>query len=189
MGYPYSNGDVLSHSDMNAVGLHLITPSSVTGGTLDGATVDISSAVSSVTVSGVFSADFENYRVIINSSASSNDEILFALESGASNWYGNRMELINTTTTVTVIASGAGGQTTAEIGRGGSARQSFISIDVYAPGLAFRKGITGNYYGSGYNGTFGYESPDGTARTGLVVSRSSGTFNSGTIRVYGYSDG
>jgi hypothetical protein len=178
MAFPYSSGDVLTATDLNqSSGLVLVK------------TQTIGSGVSSVTVTDAFSSTFENYRLIVDSSTSDNSAMLFALQSGSANWYGNRLELINTLTTVTVIASGGGGQTTAEIGRGGAARQSFISVDIYAPAAAFRKGITGNYYGSGYNGTFGYESPDGTARTGFVLSRSTGTFNSGNIRVYGYNDG
>jgi len=178
MTYPFSSGDVLTASDLNAyAGLILVK------------TQTVGTAVSSVTVTGAFSSTFENYRIVVNSSTSDNSAMLFGLVSGGANWYGNRLEMINTLTTTTAIASGSGGTTNAEVGRGGNARQSFISIDVYSPALSFRKGVTGNYYGSGYNGTFGYESPDAAVRTGFVLSRTTGTFNSGNIRVYGYNNG
>lgn len=64
MTYPYTSGQVVTAADMNAVGLHLITPTSVTGGTLSGATVNIGTAVTSITVDGVFSSDFDNYRIM-----------------------------------------------------------------------------------------------------------------------------
>jgi hypothetical protein len=149
----------------------------------------IGSAVSSVTVTDAFSSTFDNYRIVINSHTSDNSAMLFQLQSGSANLYGNRLEMINTLTTVTVIASGVGGQATAEIGRGGTSRQSFISLDAYNPSKGYRKGIIGNYYGNGYNGTFGYESPDTAVRTGFILSRTSGTFTAGTIKVYGYNNG
>lgn len=178
MTYPWASGEVLTAADLNNYAGLVLVKSQVIGG-----------GVSSVTVTGAFSSTFENYRIVVTSSTSDNSAMLFQFLSGGANWYGNRLEMVNTLTTTTVIASGSGGTANADVGRGGAARQSFISIDVYAPALSFRKGITGNYYGSGYNGTFGYESPDGTVRTGFVLSRTTGTFNSGNIRVYGYNNG
>lgn len=74
MTYPvFASGDVLNASDMNAVGLWTITPSTVagTGVTLSGNVVNFSAATT-ISVNGVFSSTYENYKVIVTGSASGN---------------------------------------------------------------------------------------------------------------------
>ena len=54
MTYPvFATGDVLNASDMNAVGLWLVK------------TQTIGSGVGSVAVTGAFSADYDNYKIIV----------------------------------------------------------------------------------------------------------------------------
>lgn len=74
MTFPvFASGDVLNASDMNAVGLWKITPTSVagTGVTLSGNVVNFS-ASTSISVNGVFSSTYENYKIIITGSATGN---------------------------------------------------------------------------------------------------------------------
>ena len=88
MSYPYSNGDVLTHNDMNAVGLHLITPSSVTGGTLSGALVSITSGVSEIEIAGAFSANFRDYKVVVSLySGSASTDLRMELGSTTSGYF------------------------------------------------------------------------------------------------------
>ena len=63
----FTAGQVLTAAQMNAVGLWKVTPTSVTG---TGASIDsngdvvVSSGGSNVTLNGVFSADFKNYKIL-----------------------------------------------------------------------------------------------------------------------------
>lgn len=179
--YPFAAGATLTAAQLNSyAGLVFIKSQS------------IASSVASVTVTDAFSSDFNSYRIILENMDhnTAGSEVRFQfVSSGGANFYGNRLSLINSTTTITNVNTGGGGQTYAGIGVTATSNQSYVSLDVYAPTTTLRKGLTGLYYGSGYNGTFGYESPDGSSRTGFHLTLGSGTFNSGNIRVYGYNNG
>ena len=189
MGYPYSNGDVLSHSDMNAVGLHLITPSSVTNGTLDGAVVVPGTAVSSVTVNGVFSNNFQNYKVQYYGGTGST---LVALN----------LTLGSTTTgyywAYRYITYSAGAEFTnnfgndsrfVNVGEISNTNGNMMDCDIYGPNMAKPTGIT-------WHGSFQSVSLWGAGRlgntsqyTGFTVTPNSGTMTGGRLMVYGYSNG
>lgn len=71
----FTTGDILTASDTNTylanAGLQVITPSSVTNGTLSGAKVTVGTTVSSVTVNGVFSATYDAYRIVLQGGSGS----------------------------------------------------------------------------------------------------------------------
>lgn len=180
MGFPYSSADVLTAADLNqSSGLVLIT------------TQTVGSGVSSVTVSNAFSSTFYNYRVVLSSMLTSVTTTImrYTFVSQTGNFYGNRLKVVSSSTTVTSINTGAGGLSYAEIGLGGTSRQGFASLDIYSPNVGRRKGITGNYSGSGENGFVGYEENSTNAYTGFVLTPASGVFNGGQIYVYGYNNG
>ena len=150
----------------------------------------IGSGVASVTVTDAFSAQFYNYRIVLASGYAAGTVVLrFTFESQSGNMYGNRLEMISNNATITNVNTGGGGQAYAEIGYVASSRQGFASLDVYSPFVARRKGITGNYYGAGYNGTVGYENNVTNSYTGFVLTPASGTLLGGEIFVYGYNNG
>lgn len=180
MGFPYSSGEVLTAADLNeSSGLVLIT------------TQTVGSGVSSVTVTSAFDSTFYNYRVVLSSMLTSltTQPLRFTFVSQTANFFGNRLKVVYNTTTVTSIATSSGGVSYAEIGVGGTSRQSFASLDIYSPNVPRRKGITGNYYGSSESGFFGYEETSTNAYTGFVLTPASGVFNGGQIYVYGYNNG
>ena len=188
MGYPYSNGDVLSHSDMNAVGLHLVTPSSVTGGTLSGATVTVGSAVSSVTVSSVFSANFDNYLLIINgvTGSVSSGDLTMTLSGATTSYYE----------TFYYRTPGGATEGFSDVNNGSFFRLCTLSngaqnnarVDVLSPFLNVVTQIHGQAYSRNTYNHFG-GGRDSASHTGFTISPSSGTITGGTIRVYGYSNG
>ena len=65
----FTAGQVLTAAQMNAVGLWKITPTSVSG---TGASIDangdvvVSSGGANLTVNGVFSTDYKNYRILVS---------------------------------------------------------------------------------------------------------------------------
>lgn len=192
MGYPYSSDQVVTAADMNAVGLHLVTPSSVTGGTLSGATVNIGTTVSSVTVNGVFSADFDNYRVICSGGLGSTaGELQLQMGSTTTGYYS---QLVYTTWASPWTPTGTGSSNVANFNFAGTNDPdgSLINIDVFNPYLARRTTISGGYAGPDTNRAGGFLNGvlfNTTSYTGFTVLVSVGTLTGGTIRVYGYSNG
>lgn len=192
MGYPYVNGDVLSHSDMNAVGLHLITPTSVTGGTLSGATVTVGSAVSSVTVNGAFTDDFDHYQVIcagVDSSATVAN-CLVTIGSKTSAYYGSGTRTVSSdSVNVSVINRSNGadwyaGEFTAN--KAGHRTLTFCFPNTTGFPVSFQA----QGYGGGYASFFMGDGGSATTNyTSFTIAPSTGTITGGTIRVYGYSKG
>lgn len=191
MGYPYSAGEVLQASDMNAVGLHLVTPTGVTNGTLDGATVTLGSAVSSVTVSGVFSANFQNYKIIIDGVDGSlaNNSMDFNFDGSTTGYYfaGWYRNYANTTGGFTAVSNGSSWA----VGYTSTSNSTYCSFEVFHPYDSTRRA----HYASAPSGgddfvnSYGGQHAVVSSFTGFRIVPGLGTMTGGTIRVYGYSNG
>ena len=179
MGFPYSSGDVLSASDLNASsGLVLVK------------TQTIGSGVSSVTVTGAFSATFDNYRIMINVDNSVTAGMLMTLNNHASgNYYYSKTE---TSWAGVINCFGGAAQNDFAIGSTRSGNGTAIAVQVMNPN---RSEITAYSSESVYFLTTGYsERIQGwhnslSQATSVTVFPSSGTISGGTIRVYGYNNG
>jgi hypothetical protein len=148
----------------------------------------VGTAVSSVTVSSAFSADYDNYRIIYDGGTSSaNGSINLTLGSTTSGYY--YAYVFNQYSATAVVG---GGSTTGvsfdSIGRGGTLGNN-LSCDLYGPFLSQRTGT--KYLGMDYttagfnvNGT-GFLN-NATSYTALTISIIAGTMTGGTITVYGY---
>lgn len=190
MTYPYSSGQVVTANDMNQGGLHLVTPSSVTGGTLDGATVTVGSAVSSVTVSGVFSADFDNYRIVMSGGTQSQSEDLkLKLGSSATGYYGFLIYGSSGGTTV----NGANRDNTAQfdwVGGGIAGQASHVFVEVLSPFTStYTRLRNAGYQNGGNYGTMQGEHRVASSYSSFTILASVGTLTGGKLRVYGYSNG
>ena len=177
MTFPvFASGDVLNASDMNAVGTWLVK------------TQTIGTAVSSVTVTGAFSSDYDNYIVTVSGGAASTTN------------YGNLT--LGSTSTGYYILGYYGAYTVATlngliVNNGSNFGECCVGttndIEGYfyvgSPNLAkpthvrlFNAGsaTTGNvssFYQGFVNNTTQY--------TAFTITASTGTFTGGTIRVYG----
>lgn len=151
----------------------------------------VGSGVSSVTVTDAFSDTFYNYQIVLSSMLGtvSQGVMQFTFVSQSSNFYGNRLSMVNTSSTISNVNTGSGGFGYAEVGTAGTSRQGFSTFNVYAPKISRRKGLVGNYYGSGVSGMFGYENNVTVNYTGFLLTAASGVFNGGQIYVYGYNNG
>jgi hypothetical protein len=184
-------------------GLWKITPTSVSG---TGATIATNGSVlvasggTSVTLEGVFSADYENYEVICSNwrgSAVATLQIQLrvgGLTSATGYYYSTSFGANNYSGTVTMTAVGAANQTvfnTDALCGTGAGSASGAKVTLYQPNLASTTGFTGlavdqRTSGNGRHGFTGFHSAT-TAYTGLVISGSSGNFTSLTVSVYGYN--
>ena len=185
----FSPGEVLTAAAMDQVGLWKVTAATVT-------------AQTTLTVDNCFSANYENYRVLISMNGVSNNNILSLrfLDSAGSplttnyqaGGYGQDF------TAGTTAFGGAFSSTTLQqigyLPNSTSHGPMAIQIDIQNPFTSgLRTGLNGLYTGvasgtSFFGGAFfGFRSSAETAR-GLTFLNSAGTNMTGTVRVYGYRD-
>ena len=148
----------------------------------------IGSAVSSVTISGAFSADYDNYRILISGgSGSAATYIRFQFPGAATADYN--MQLIY------------GGWTTgnAQLGGSSGSNQYFnymgtvmttslqACVDIQSPYLTERTFLSSFYARPGHlGGVTANVLDDANSYTDLNVFPATGTFSDGNIDVYGY---
>jgi len=177
MTYPWSSGDVLTASDLNAYA-GLVPVKSQTIGT----------AVSSVTVTSAFSSTFDNYRIIIANGTGTVSGGGIYLSLGAGNtWYAHGTYELYSGTGYTVPQNAT---STCFIGTMDTVNSGIgISLDIMAPGLATGSKVVGLFHGGGYGGRFWGINTNLSANTAFTIAPTSGTLTGGTIKVYGYNNG
>ena len=178
MTYPsFSAGEVLRAADMNAVGLWLVK------------TQTVGTGVSSVTVTGAFSADYDNYKIIYDGgTSSSNNSLTFQLSGATSDYhYAILVNQYNSATPVGVVSTT--GASFVEAGRCSTTRNS-LNLEVFNPFLAaqtgYRTASVDYLSAGGFVLTGGGFLNNTTSYSGFVLTPASGTLTGGTIRVYGY---
>lgn len=176
MAFPsFASGDVLTASDMNAVGLWLVK------------TQTVGSAVSSVEVTGAFSSTYANYLINYSGGTMTDSAVInFVLGSSTTGYY-NFMAYGNSSTT-TIQGAGTNNGSNFPWGGGALAGQAaHFRLEVFGPNVAaYTKLLNGTYQNGTNYGTVQGEHRVATAYTAFTVSPSSGTMSGGTIRVYGY---
>jgi hypothetical protein len=177
MTFPvFASGDVLTAADMNAVGLWLVK------------TQTIGSAVSSVTVTGAFSSDYDNYKITFAPGAGAAGPALLNITFGstATGYYWG----FAGTTYSTGAASNSAGNNTTSIPIGVHNTDGYaVSCDVLAPNLAKNTVVLAPYCNVATAQNAGIVSgylANTTTYTAFTVTCASGTLTGGTIRVYGY---
>lgn len=146
----------------------------------------VGTAVTSVTVSNAFSADYENYRIVISGSdfSSAGQIFGFRLGSTTTSYYGS-LYYDNAITGSNGTARSNNGSD-CDCGVGGTTNDTLTSFDVGTPFLAQRTAIHGTYHGDQYSGWFGGQQADVTSFTAFTILVPTGTMTGGTITVYGY---
>jgi hypothetical protein len=145
----------------------------------------VGTAVSSVTVSNVFSADYDNYSIRIdNVDPSSNTLLNFQLDGLTTSYYYNGINMAGTTT-----VNGDNGLNVSawQIGACRTTGENSYILEVRSPFLAGRNAISFDYAASGLWYTGGGITTNTASRTGFVLTPGVGTLTGGTIRVYGYA--
>ena len=149
-------------------------------------TTTVGTTVASVTVTGAFSATYDNYRVIYTGGAASTAvDLGIILGATTANYYFafGYLPYAGGLSGVTVN----NGASWAYAG-GASTALAFISCDIFRPFATDQTLITSNGANAS-NGNFdgGYLN-NTTSYTAFTITPSSGTLTGGTIRVYGYQN-
>jgi hypothetical protein len=174
----FSPGEVLTAAAMDSIGLWLVK------------TQTIGAGVSSVTVTGAFSADYDNYKIQIAGGVGSTDlDLRFNFDGNTANYYTG--VIFHPYSIASGNAGGIGRNNLAywDFAGGASTSNIYLNCDVLSPFLAKKSGysvqtVVGNTGGSGLVATGFHDSA--TSFTGFRLQTSSGTLTGGTIRVYGY---
>ena len=150
-------------------------------------TQTIGSAVSSVTVTGAFSSDFDNYLISVTGGTFNTSLVwgVFQFSSAHTTGYYGAAQFIDTAAAVTNQGTSNLGRLLVTRSSTTTAGVSSWSINVANPTSAVRKSIWGQCSGGNMVTHGGYY--DSTSSfTQFVLSPSAGTLTGGTIRVYGY---
>jgi hypothetical protein len=145
----------------------------------------IGSAVTSVVVNNAFSADYENYRIIMSGgTASAGLGIRFQLGASTTGYYGVRSNLVYATggATTTLVNNGAFFDNVGNL----NTTYMFMNIDLLSPFLAAWTILNGFNVAQASSGITTGSHQVSTSYSGFTVSVSSGNFTGGTISVYGY---
>ena len=170
----FSSGAVLTAAQMNAVGLWLVK------------TQTVGSGVSSVTVTGAFSADYDNYKLMyIGGTVSASTDIEMTIGGSTTGYYGFMTYGVSSSN----VVSGAGRNNTAAlpwVGGGIAGQSSFANVEIMGPfKTAYTKIRNASYQNADNYGTMQGEHRVATSYTSFTFSVLTGTMTGGTIRVYG----
>ena len=176
MTFPvFASGDVLNASDMNGVGLWLVKSQAVGSG------------VSSVVVTGAFSADYDNYLITVDNVDCSATDILtyltFPTSSGSVYFYSYLAYSM-------AGANGSGFLNGGTVGLacGLTAPNNNMSqaITLYDPFKSSYTVMNTQSMGENFFLLGGGVHRQASSQTGFTLTAGSGTMTGGTIRVYGY---
>lgn len=148
----------------------------------------IGSGVSSVTVTGAFSAVYDNYKVMVSGGVASAANFLAAQVGGVTSGY--KSGFIYTTWSAGVTSQQSASTNRFFLAGVGMTTGITGDFDLQSPFLATHTTYNSRYAESTFGG--GISSgvlPTNTSYTSLTVSIDSGTMTGGTICVYGYNKG
>jgi hypothetical protein len=174
----FSPGEVLTAAAMDSIGLWLVKTQ----------TVSSSPAVSSVTVTDAFSADYDNYRITYTGGTQSiSADLNLVLGASSTGYYGVLIFGATTSPGAPSMALNNNATRFDWVGGGSAGQTSHASFDLLGPFLSGWTKVRNGGYENGVNigtqqGTHQVASSFSAFTLGIV----GGTLTGGTIRVYGY---
>jgi hypothetical protein len=175
MSFPsFASGEVLTAADMNAVGLWLVK------------TQTIGTGVASVTVTGAFSTDYDNYRVIYqmgDSSATAELRLTFNNSTGTTYSHGGVYVQYGS---ITVFGETANNVNTGIRVGNTNVDLSSCVFDIFSPFLTTPTHVTSNHADATFWSVRGGRDSNVASQTAFTLTPGGGTLTGGTIRVYGY---
>lgn len=171
----FTAGSVLTAAQINAVGLWMIKSEA------------IGSGVASYVATGVFSSDYDAYRVVIQAvDGSAGDQWLqltFGSTAGTA-YYGSIYydKSDGTSTGTTRVNGGA----FIRVALTGTDDDTMSTFDITTPYLAKRTQVRGFFGNTLHTGWFGGTLANTTSYTGFTLTPASGTLTAGSVTVYGY---
>jgi uncharacterized protein YhjY with autotransporter beta-barrel domain len=179
----YTAGQVLTAASLNS-------NFSAAGGLQFIKAQTIGTAVSAVTVTGAFSATYDNYLVIVSGGVASADtSLVLTLGSTTTGyyWLGSSQQYGSTTLTSTFVNNGAAFQSVVYGSTNALSGQCVIDNPFATKRTMVRYEATGSSTTYFRNQAQGFLD-NATSYTAFTLTTSAGTVTGGTIRVYGYAN-
>jgi hypothetical protein len=146
----------------------------------------IGSAVSSVTVSSAFSADYDSYQILVSGGTSSgNFTTRLTLGATATGYYYAGAYC----TYAGVVSASTGANVASWLTTSNNTDANMLNVFLSQPFLAKPTAFSTNYYGvSTGDGAFAIQGylNNSTSYTAFTLTTTGGTLTGGTIHVYGY---
>jgi hypothetical protein len=180
----YTAGEVLTASSLNA-------NFAAAGGMQLVKSQTIGTAVSSVTVTGAFSATYDNYKIVISGGVGSTTSNLnTTLGASATGYSGSMIFYTAVGSSVTPgAASGISSATTSLSWSGAANANSIIyNMEIQNPFLAKYTFVQSSWFDLAAGATFFGAHSVATSYSAFTITASTGTLTGGTIRVYGYAN-
>ena len=176
MSFPsFSTGEVLTAADMNAVGLWLVK------------TQTVGTGVSSVNVTGAFSADYANYRITwTGGTMSAATNVRMVLGAAATGYYATLIYAVYTTAGGALANVPDNNAVRWNYVGTGNTNWASVRMDLYNPQATTRTIYSCQYADGTSAGMNNGYLDNATSYTDFTLSPGSGTMTGGTIRVYGY---
>jgi hypothetical protein len=171
----FTAGEILTAANMNEIGLWLVK------------TQTVGSAVSTVTVSDVFSSTYDSYLVVLNDiSASAGDRIRLTINGSAGSTY--RYGGFRSSYSAAVIDSEQGNNLGYwVIALPGAAGKVQGTVVINNPNKAQPTSFSSAFGGPTFSMSMNGYDTNTAASTGFLLDpESTGTLTGGTIKVYGY---
>jgi hypothetical protein len=148
----------------------------------------IGSAVASVTVTDAFSATYDNYKIVVNTTGSAAASTCVQLGSSVTGYYG--FLIYGTSTGAGTVLSATRNNTAKQFWLGGGAgggNPHVANFELMNPfATTFTKFSNGTYATTDDYGTMQGEHKVSASYTSFIISPDTGTLTGGTITVYGY---
>lgn len=174
MGFPsFTTGEILTAADMNAVGLWLVKSQTV------------GTAVSSVQVTGAFSAAYDSYRIIYDGGVASTALTLSLTLGSSTTTYNMSLPYVTYGSGAPAGTSLVNASAWTLVGYG-TTNYVGLGVDLYSPNLPRFTRIAGSYVAENEAGGYFGIHKTASAYTSFTVTTSTGTLTGGAIRVYGY---
>jgi len=173
-------GEVLTASDTNTY--------LANSGTVLLKTQLVGTTVSSVVVTGAFSADYDSYKIMYTGGVhSATQDIALQLGSTTTGYYGARIALFYVADTLSYSRNN-NGASFGFVGTGASTG-AYVNCDLISPFLSTRTIINAPSVvlsSTSIAGSFSGFLDNNTSYTAFTIIPTGGTLTGGTIRVYGY---
>jgi hypothetical protein len=181
----YTSGEVLTASSLNAN----LSFAASAGGLVLVKTQAVGTAVSTIAVTGAFSADYDNYVITYeNGSGSTVDQYMTMILGATTTGYyyafnGNNYNITSN------LGGASNASSWAYIGTADSTYGTHLSMTIQSPFLTKRTifNSSGYFVSSTAVQSFGMLQ-NTTSYTGFTLGFNTGTVTGGTIRVYGYAN-
>jgi hypothetical protein len=171
----FSPGEVLTAAAMDSIGLWLVK------------TQTVGTGVTSVQVTGAFSANYQNYRIIYTGGTlSATVNLRLEIGNAATGYYNQLIYALYNSTGAPVSNVPDNNATRWNFVGAGNTSWAQLAVNVFNPFATTRTTMSSEYIDPALLGTGGGFLDNANSYSSFTISPASGTMTGGTIRVYGY---